>query len=262
MGLDFMLAGASWPDALAPDWPALRAAAAELSEERVGLLDDERQFDELGAHSPEAVRKMAIGEVTEGIDEFEQALATAATWPTIVQLRDGSTVLLDGGVTSGEDASPTWYGTEAMTLTGLLGTPVTPYGSDPPPAPIPRTVQIWADELPGIRRSRLAVVELPLGPDWQLGRAAVPERDIAILERLQQVLAGSYSRTSAVLRIGDAQLFIGDRALPQSAAAVIDGWNVLNVFEALGGRLLDDIREARWRAEIHGASQGKDEGPR
>jgi hypothetical protein len=243
MGLDFALAGASWPDEFAPDWWALRAVARELPTELASIVDDAHQFTELGAETDEHVRAMAISEVLTGIHSLQTALHQGAGDFSIVRTSEGHTVLLDGGVTPGPDPTQTWHGTESLTITGLLGEPITSSGRHALPAPIPRTAQAVEAVAYPVSFSRLAVAELPLVPNWADARAIASEQDAVLLERVEAVLAGSYSRTATVRRVGHRVLFIGDRALRQPGpAATIDAWERSGLLAALGGRALYDVR--------------------
>ena len=243
MGLDFMLAGASWPDEFAPDWWALRAAARELPLELANIVDEAHLLSELGAETEEQVREMAISEVLWGIHQLQIALVEGSGAFSIVRTTEGHTVLLDGGVSGGPKPTETWYGTEALTVTGLLGEPITRCGRQALPAPIPRTAHPLEEVAFPVPPARLAVAELPLVPNWERGRTIASEEDLPLLERLEAVLGGSYSRTATVRRVGGRVLFIGDRALREGPAAAIDAWERSGLLEALGGRVLHDIRQ-------------------
>jgi len=242
MGLDFTLAGASWPDEFAPDWWALRAAARELPVELARLVDTAHQFSELGAETEEHVREMAISEVLWGIHQLQTALVEGSGDFSIVRTTEGHIVLLDGGVTGGPRPTETWYGTEALTITGLLGEPITSCGPQALPSPIPRTAQPLEEVAYPVPATRLAIAELPLVPNWERGRTIAPERDLPSLARLESVLDGSYSRTATTRHVGGRVLFIGDRALQGGPAAAIDTWERSGLLGALGGCALHDIR--------------------
>jgi hypothetical protein len=242
MGLDFTLAGASWPDEFAPDWWALRAAARELPPTLATIVDEAHQFSELGAETKEHVREMAISEVLWGIHQLQTALVDGSGDFSIVRTTEGHTVLLDGGVTGGPRPTETWYGSEALTITGLLGDPITPCGRHALPAPVPRAAQPLEDVAYPVPPTRLAVAELPLVPNWERGRTIASTRDLPLLERLEAVLDGTYSPTATVRRVGGRVLFIGDRALREGPASAIDAWERSGLLEALGGCALHDIR--------------------
>jgi hypothetical protein len=242
MGLDFMLAALAWPDDRAPDWDALLAAAANLPLELADLVDEAHQLWELGAESPEDRREYASGEVTTGIKQLRAGLVRGGLHLTVVQ-PDGWTVLLDGGISSGEEPSETRYALEALAVTGLLGEPLIRYGGSLPAQSLSRINRPLIDELAPITGPpRLIVTELPPALEWQRARAVSSEAERHWLDRLAEVLAGGYSRTSATLRVGGTTLFLGDRADPTGAVAAIVAWEASGALAALGGRVLEDIR--------------------
>jgi hypothetical protein len=205
-------------------------------------VDEAHQFSELGAETDEQMREMAISEVLWGIHQLQTALVEGSGDFSIIRTTDGHTVLLDGGVTGGPKPTETWHGTDALTITGLLGEPITPCGRHALPSPIPRTAQPLQEVAYPVPSTRLAVAELPLVPNWERGRTIASEKDLPLLERLEAVLGGSYSRTATVRRVGGRPLFIGDRALREGPAAAIDAWERCGLLEALGGCALHDIR--------------------
>jgi hypothetical protein len=205
-------------------------------------VDDAHQFSELGAETDEQMLEMAISEVLTGIHQLQIALVEGSGDFSIIRTTEGHTVLLDGGVTGGPKPTETWYGTDALTITGLLGVPITPCGRHALPAPIPRTAQPVEEVAYPVPPTRMAVAELPVVPSWERGRTTASERDLPLLERLEAVLGGSYSRTATVRRVGGRPLFIGDRALREGLAAAIDAWERSGLLEALGDRVLHDIR--------------------
>jgi hypothetical protein len=252
LGLDFYLAGSSWPDDRAPDWDALFAAVSPISLQLAQIIDEAHLLEQ---DDEESLLLFATGEVHSGIEMLRDALAAASRTLTVVSAA-GHSVLLDGGVSAGGEPSDTWYGVEALTLTGLLGNPVSVYGNLPRGTPVPRAGRAFVDAIAPITGpSRLAVAELPLEPDWEAGRAAAGPDDAAVVDRLRDVVAGAYTRTAAVRKVENVYLFIGDRAFPDGAAKQIDAWQRNGVLTALGGRRLDDLRltgaqcalgKARW----------------
>jgi len=244
MGLDFMLTAIAWPDDRAPDWDALVAVAANLPLELADLVDEAHQLWELGAELPEDRREYASGEVTTGINALRAGLVRGDGLHITVVQPDGWTVILDGGISSGEEPTPTRYSLEAVEVTGLLGEPLIRASDSPhPPPALPRTDRPLIEELAAISRPpRLVVAAFPQVLDWERARIVSSERERQLLDRLAEVLAGGYSRTSATLRVGETTLFLGDRADPSGAVAAIAAWESSGTLEALGARVLDDIR--------------------
>jgi hypothetical protein len=244
MGLDFMVAAIAWPDRCAPDWDALLAAAADLPLELADRVDEIHQLWELGAVEPDERREYASGEVMTGINYLRARFVRGGLHLTVVQ-PDGWTVLLDGGVSPGEEPTQTWYATEALAVSGLLGESLIrdTDAPAPPPPSLPRSRRLLIDELTPISElPRLVVAAFPPVLDWERARTVSSERERQWLDRLEAVLAGSYSRTSATLRLATTTLFLGDRADPTGAAAAIAAWDASGALEALGARVLHDIR--------------------
>jgi hypothetical protein len=238
MGLSFMVVAFAWPDHDAPDWDALLAAAANLSPELADRVDGEHQLSDFDLDEDESSRDLAAREVTDGIEELRAALAGGARHLTVVQPH-GWTVVLDGGVSAGEEPSATWYSSEALVLTGLLGQSL---GYPAPETAVPRHDRPWADELAPIDGPpRLIVVAFPAAIDWDQARSLLPD-DERSLERLTEVLDGGYSRRARALRLGDTTLLLGDRGDPSGVAENISIWQRAGVLDAIGAQILEDIR--------------------
>jgi hypothetical protein len=240
MGPSFMVVDIAWPDHDAPDWDALLAAAAKLSPELADRVNDEHQLWEPGLEEDkdDDIRYLAAAEVTDGIEELRAALAGGARHLTVVQ-PDRWTVVLDGGVSGGEEPSDTWYSIEALAVTGLLGQSL---GYPAPEAAVPRQARPWADELATIDGPpRLIVVAFPAAIDWDQARSLLPD-DERSLERLMEVLDGGYSRRARALPLGDTALLLGDRGDPSGVAASISIWQRAGVLDAIGAQILEDIR--------------------
>jgi hypothetical protein len=243
MGLDFMVAAIAWPDDRAPDWDALLAAAADLPLELADLVDEAHQLWELGAESPEDRREYASGEVTTGINELRAGLIRGDGLHITVVQPDGWTVILDGGISSGEEPTPTRYSLEALAVTGLAGEPLIRYSDAPPPTALPRGDRPLIDALVPISRPpRLIVVAFPDAVDWDRARSVTPDDGGPLLERLREVVDGGYSRRTKALRCGDTTLLLGDRADPTGVASAISTWQSWGLLDAIGAQVLADVR--------------------